>query len=149
MSNPQAVFFDTGILIALCNKSEQKIADAAIDRVAKLPHASRHMITPCMVELFYRFKKVISPNDIQKNLDQLAITFLPVDAKRELEIYNSFCSMTYKSEFDYADYYLCRAALMFKHSLILTIDRDDLPLALWRAQEHTASHVLPQLLPLS
>ncbi len=148
MSNPQAVFFDTGVLIALCNKSEKAIAEAAIDQVVKLPHASRHRVTPSLVELFYKLRKTISPHDIQKNLDYLGITFLPVDSAKEQGFYKTFCDITYKSEFDYADYYLCRAALMFKHSLVLTIDRDDLPLALRRAQEHTGSKSHTQLLPL-
>lgn len=149
MSNPQAVLFDTGVLIALFNKSEKAIADAAIDQIAKLPHASRHMVTPSLVELFYKLRKVVSPSDIQKNLDHLGIEFLPVTPAQEQSFYKSFCDITYKSEFDYADYYLCRAALLFKHSLVLTIDRDDLPLALRRAQEHTSSKSNAQLLPLS
>lgn len=147
LSNPQAVFFDTGVLIALFNKSEKAIADAAIDQIVKFPHASRHMVTPSLVELFYKLRKVISPSDIQKNLDHLGITFLPIASSQEQNFYKSFCGITYKSEFDYADYYLCSAALMFNHSLILTIDRDDLPLALRRAQEHTVSKSHVQLLP--
>ena len=77
----------------------------------------------------------MSPLYVQKNLDLLGITFFPISYAQELNFFNSYCEIPYKNEFDYADYFICRAALEFKSSQVLTIDRDDLPLALTKAYE--------------
>jgi predicted nucleic acid-binding protein len=137
LSKPAAVFFDTGPLISLfnINPSEKHIVSQTFEHLDKLPHASRHIVGPSLVELFYKLRKLMSPKDVKRNLDAVGITLFPVVPKIESEILSSYCEINYKNEFDYADFFLCRAALFFKHSQILTIDRDDLPLAFSKAYE--------------
>lgn len=149
LSNPQAAFFDTGVLIALFNKSEKDVADAVYEHLDKLPHASRHVVGPSMVELFYKLRKgkLVSPRDVLKNLDHLGITLFPVTPVQDADIFSSYCEISYKNEFDYADYYICRTALFFSKAEVLTIDRKDLPLALYKAQEHIKSTSCVQLVP--
>lgn len=69
MSNPDAIFFDTGPLLSLFNKSEKTIVEVALSHVDKYPHAARLIVTPSLVELFYKLRKVISPKDIRIGLD--------------------------------------------------------------------------------
>lgn len=141
MSNPQALLLDSGILIALFSKNptEQKRADDATALMLNYPHASRHLVTPCLVELFYKVRKVISPEDVKKNLNFLSITLLPTTGKIETDIFNSYSQINYKNHFDYADYFLCQCSLLFRSSMILTIDKDDMPLALNTAQKDLKS----------
>ena len=137
-SNPQALFFDTGVLVALFSRDppERPTADAVLAYIRKYPHASRHVVFPSLVELFYKTLHELSPKDVRTNLDALAITVFPPGPSEEKLIFGSYTSSGYKGEFDFADYFVCRAALMFPHSEVLTIDRRDLPLALSRATQH-------------
>jgi hypothetical protein len=141
LSSPQALLLDSGILIALFSKNptEQKRASEATMLMSNYPHASRHLVTPCLVELFYKVRKFISPEDVKKNLDFLSITLLPTAGKIENDIFSSYVQINYKNHFDYADYYLCQCALLFRSSMILTIDKDDMPLALNTAQKYLKS----------
>jgi predicted nucleic acid-binding protein len=135
LSNPQAIFFDTSILVGFFNKNktEEKIADLALQFADRFPHASRHIVTPCLVELFFKTQKVISPKDIRKNLSLLHIELYPTNEKREIELYEKYCESTYKNEYDFADFYMCSVSLDFNIVEILTLDKDDIALAMSRA----------------
>lgn len=135
MSNPLALFFDTSTLVAAFNKnkSEEQIAQAAIDYAAQYPHAARLTVSPCLVELFYKTRKSMNPKDVKKNLDILNITLFPITDTFESLLFNTYCSVAYKNEFDFADFCLCSSALYFPKVEILTMDNDDLPLAMARA----------------
>lgn len=52
MSNPQAIFFDTSILVALLNKnpSEHKIAEQAFIYAEKFPHSALSLIFVIIVQ---------------------------------------------------------------------------------------------------
>ncbi|MFZ3229833.1 MAG: hypothetical protein WA160_06485 [Pseudobdellovibrio sp.] len=149
MSSP--IFLDTGLLIAHCsnNKTEANRVLEAEKIFQKNPHSSRHTVEPCLVELFYKVRKhtQISPKDVKTHLNHWAVTPFPVDASKILEKY---LLISHKAQFDFADFYLCCAALHVSRSIILTIDRNDFPLALSYAQKSKLfpeSNVV-QLIPL-
>lgn len=110
------------------------IADQILDHIEQHPHASRHVVSASMVELFYKLRKYGVRADVAKqNFDHLGITFFPISVKDDISIFNSYCSFGYSVEFDYADYFICNAALKFKASHVLTIDRNDIGFALTKA----------------
>ena len=127
MSNPDAIFLDTGILLALFNSKEQEIADKALNHLEPFPHAARLVTTPCLVELFYKLRKLLSPKDTHAGLETFGIELLAHDPAFEKKVFKDYCLINHPNSFDYADYFLCRSALLFPHSLILTIDRNDFP----------------------
>jgi predicted nucleic acid-binding protein len=135
LSNPQAFFFDTSILVGLFNKNktEENLAEKAFQYMGQYPHASRHIVTPCLAELFYKTRKFISPTDIRKNLRILNIELYPASEAREKALYESYCESTYKNEYDFADFYISGIALDFDPVEILTLDTDDIALAMSRA----------------
>ncbi|MDZ4660707.1 MAG: hypothetical protein SGJ18_03725 [Pseudomonadota bacterium] len=135
MSNPKALFFDTSILVAFFNKNktEEKIAEQAFQYADQFPHASRHIVTPCLVELFYKTRKTISPKDIRRNLSNLHIELYATDEKRERAFYERYCESTHKNEYDFADFYMGGVSLDFDPVEILTLDTDDIALAMSRA----------------
>ena len=92
----------------------------------------------------------MSPKDVQANFDTLGVTLFPISSAQELKIFNSYCVVDYKAEFDYADYFLSSAATMIPDSVILTIDRGDLPLALGYSLRTKlwSSSFTPHLIPL-
>lgn len=151
MSRP--IIFDSGALIALFNKNESEIAKEIEEHIRRRPHSPRIVYEPNMVEIFYRLikkDKLMAPRDVQTNFDHFGIEiFHPPTAVSE-DIMKAYMSISYKAGFDYADFYMCSAAVTrFSDSEILTVDREDLPLALTRALEFFAatgaSHV--QLFP--
>ena len=73
MSNPDAIFFDTGIVLSFFNTAEQNIANAALEHIESYPLSARHILTPNLVELFYKLRKVISPKDVRSGLDSYGI----------------------------------------------------------------------------
>lgn len=135
MSNPQAFFFDASILVGFFNKnkSEEKLAEQAFEYANKFPHAARLVVTPCLVELFFKTQNNIAPKDIRHNLKLLNIEIYPTSETREKEIYEGYCASTYKKEYDFADYYMCSVSLDFDRVEILTLDKDDIGLAMARA----------------
>lgn len=135
MSNPQAFFFDASILVGFFNKnkSEEKLADQAFEYANGFPHAARLIVTPCLIELFFKTQKVIAPKDIRHNLNLLNIEIYPTKEVREKSIFESYCETTYKNEYDYADFYMCIVSLDFDPVEILTLDKDDIGLAMSRA----------------
>lgn len=135
MSNPQALFFDASILVGIFNKnkSEEKLAEQALLHADKFPHAARLVVTPCLVELFFKTQKVIAPKDIRYNLKLLNIELYPSTETREKEIYEAYCGSTYKKEYDFADFCMCSLSLDFNSVEILTLDKDDIALAMSRA----------------
>lgn len=148
MSSP--IFLDTGILIAQFSSGhyEEKIRQSTEEILKQNPHSSRHTVEPCYVELFYKLRKAVSPKDIETNLAHWGVTLFPVEPAKVLE---SFFLISHKAQFDFADYYLCCAALQLPKSIILTIDRDDFPLALYYAQKSKIfpEHHLAQLIPIN
>ncbi len=152
MNSPGPIFLDSGILIGLCNKQEQALADRTLDFLASQLRFPRLFVDPCLVEFFYKMKKlkVMSPRDMKKNFDMLSAVSFPVDHATSQKILNTYFDLNFKNEFDYADYFLCCSALQFPKSRILTIDRDDLPLALsaaYRSGLYSQDNLI-QLLPL-
>lgn len=151
LSSPDPIFLDTGILIGLCNTQEEILANKIIDFLGSRPQAPRLFVEPCLVEFFYKMKKIgkIVPKDLQTNLDSIGAVTFPLLPQESDRILKSYFQLTYKNNFDYADYFLCCSALQFSKSTLLTIDRRDLPLALAAAQKsgiNSASHSL-QLIP--
>jgi predicted nucleic acid-binding protein len=135
LTPPQALFFDASILIGLFNKdrSEMDLADQAFKYADTLPHAARLVVTPCLVELFFKTRKILAPKDIQYNFRLLNIELYPTTETRERELFKKYCESTYKKEYDFADFYMCAVALDFNPTEILTLDRDDIGLAMSRA----------------
>lgn len=127
LKNPDTIFFDTGVAIALFNKAENKITEHALIHINSFPHAARLIVTPSLVELFYKLRKTISPKDIRIGLEAYGVFLFPVGADYEKKIYEGYCKSSHTHGYDFADYYLCRAALLTLNSQILTIDRDDFP----------------------
>lgn len=127
MSNPDAIFFDTGPLLSLFNKSEKTIVEVALSHVDKYPHAARLIVTPSLVELFYKLRKVISPKDIRIGLDAYGIKLFSNGSVFEGNVFDDYSKKSHTHGYDYADYFLCRAALLLPVAHILTIDRDDFP----------------------
>lgn len=134
MSNtPKAIFFDTGPLISLFNKSEKTISDAVLSHVHQFPHTARLVVTPCLVELFYKLRKIISPNDVNIALAAYNITLFSEGAQFDKAVFSDFCKIDYKQGFDFADYYLCRSAYLLPSAQIITIDQGDFLNAFGRA----------------
>lgn len=141
MSKP--IIFDTGALIALFNKSEAAVATQIQSHLDKQPHSARFVYEPNLVELFYLLVKrdrMMAPKDVKTNLDHFAVEVCPVPNEVSAKINGAYMTITYKAVFDYADFYMCAAAASrFPSSEILTVDRDDLPLALSTALGFFAS----------
>jgi hypothetical protein len=143
LSRPQVLFLDTGPVVALFNKGEEEIAAKTEKLLEEYNFCSRHIVIPNLVELFYMIKQrtKMTPVDVWKNFDHLGIIPLPVPEDLSQAILKMYFGIPLKNAFDFADFYLCCAALQFKYSLIVTIDREDLPLALSWAQK---SGLFPQ-----
>ncbi len=142
MSNP--IIFDTGALIGLFNKSEAPLGMQIETYIEKKPHSPRLVYEPNLVELFYKLVKkgrLLTPRDVKTNLEHFAIEIYPVPHDESEKIRESFMTINHKAVFDYADFYMCSAAaLRTPTSEILTVDRQDLPLALTTALEFFARH---------
>lgn len=138
MSNPDAILFDTGPLLALFNKSEKNTAEAVLSHVDQYPHAARLIVTPSLVELFYKLRKVISPKDIRTGLEAYGIKLFSDGTAFESQVFEGYCKVSHTHAYDYADYFLCRSALLLPVAHILTIDRDDFPNAFGAAYTDTA-----------
>ncbi len=140
MSSP--IIFDTGALIALFNKNEAAIGSQIESHISKKPHSPRFVYEPNLVELFYllvKRDKLMAPSAVKTNLDHFGIEICPVPPDVSAKISGAYMTITHKSVFDFADFYMCAAvALRFPNSEILTVDRDDLPLALKTALEFFA-----------
>ena len=135
MSSPKIIFLDTGPILSFFNNQEEEIADKTLGYLAKYNTCSRHTVSPCLVELFYKVKKSkrLSPADVSKNFDSLGITPFPTSNDLSQRILNSYFQIDYKNGFDFADFFICCVALQFGNSAIVTIDLNDLPLALTAA----------------
>jgi hypothetical protein len=127
LSNPDAIFFDTGIVLSFFNKAEQSIAAAALEHIDRYPHTARHILTPNLVELFYKLRKLISPKDVYSGLDSYGINLFSESSTFEKVVFKDYCKINYTHSFDYADYFLCRTALLLPCAQILTIDKNDFP----------------------
>ena len=149
MNNPRALFFDTSILVACFNSNptENKIADQAFEYADKYPHAARLTVSSCLVELFYKVRKTVAPKDVQTGLKALNIELCAIDDNMEQSLFDLYCAVAYKNEFDFADFCLCSTALMFNPVEILTMDKNDLSLAMARAHSvspfKSAFHLRP------
>ena len=140
MSSP--IVFDTGAIIELLNKSDTRIAVQIEEFLKDKPHSPRVIYEPNLVELFYllvKKHKLLCPSDIKINLDHFAIEIYPVPENYTNKIHEGYFSLNYKAVFDYADFFMCAAALRYGKSTILTVDRDDLPNALSTAMKIFAS----------
>ena len=130
--SPDALFYDTSILVAHfnINKSENHIAEEAMAYAYKFKKASRFTVLPCLVELIHFSRKTMSPSDISRNLKTLQVSVFPMDPDSQKTYLNEFWEGTVKNKYDLADYILCRTALQFPFTHILTMDTRDLPLAM-------------------
>lgn len=144
MSKPvPSFFYDTSALIALFNvhTSEAAVAQKIHDYVQSTKHASRHIADPNLVELFYKVRageNKMSPNETLQNLVSCGVSRYAVTSVQQRQIFEDYCTFTVKGGFDYADYFMCRAAMEFPNAVILTTDNRDLPLALAEASKrHT------------
>lgn len=73
----------------------------------------------------------MAPNDIRINLDHYSNEVMPEPDQTSIKITDSYMVLTYKAVYDFADYYMCSAALLqFTESQIFTVDRTDLSNAL-------------------
>ncbi len=137
MSHPQAFFFDSSILVGFFNKndSEVKLAQQAFSHADNFPHAARLVITPCLVEIFFKTQNIIAPQHVRQNLRLLNIELYPTTEAREKELYEAYCASTYKKEYDFADFCMCSVSLDFDPVEILTLDKDDIGLAMARAYQ--------------
>jgi predicted nucleic-acid-binding protein len=124
---------DTGALIALFsnNPSEKSRFDKINNFLNAKPHSPRYIVDPCLVELFYKVcqKDKLRPKDVETNLLYFAIEIFDIPSGVKHDFLNSYFKVGQNKSYDYADYFLCRAALRFPESSILTIDKRDLPLA--------------------
>lgn len=75
----------------------------------------------------------MDPKHVRFNLDILSIKLFPVSDEMEQELFDKYCKAAYKNEFDFADFCLCSVALMLNPVHVLTMDKDDLALAMSRA----------------
>ena len=135
------IVFDTGAIIELFNKSDTIISDQIEKYLEDKPHSPRILYEPNLVELIYKLvkkEKLLSPYDIKINLDHFSIEICPVPDEYSKKIHAFYFSLTYKANFDYADFFMCAAALRYENSTILTVDRDDLPNALLTAMRFFA-----------
>lgn len=152
MSRP--IIFDTGALIALFNKAEVEIANKIHLVLDQNPHSARLIYEPSLVELFYYLvqkHKVMTPQNVGQNLSALGIELQPVPPDFSIKICQYYFTIDYKCPFDYADFFMCCSALRFRDSKILTVDRDDLPLALGEATKQflLQGDNVPQIIPFS
>jgi hypothetical protein len=143
LNKPEAIFFDTGIVLSLFNSAEQNIASAALEHIEGYPHSARHILTPNLVELFYKLRKVISPKDVHSGLASYGINLFSEGSIFEKGVFKDYSKINHTHGFDYADYFLCRTALLLPCAHILTIDKNDFPNAYGTAyndrthKEHT------------
>jgi predicted nucleic acid-binding protein len=135
LSNPQALLFDTSILLAHINrnKTENEIAAKALAYADQFPHAARLTVSACMVELFDHTRKFMDPKDVLLNLNLLNIKLCSISDSMEQDVLELYCKFTFKNEYDFADFSLCTIGLMFNPVTVLTMDRDDMALAMARA----------------
>jgi predicted nucleic acid-binding protein len=141
LSSP--LIFDTGALIALFNKAEKETASEINLFLDKNPHSPRLVYEPSLVELFYflvQKHKVMTPRNVGQNLSALGIELQPVPPEYSIQISQAYFAIDFKCPFDYADFFMCCSALRFADSKILTVDHDDLPLALGEAIKHFSLH---------
>lgn len=131
-NRPQALFYDTSILVAQfnLNKSEDHIAQKSIAFADEYTDAARFTVFPCLVELIHHSRKKMSPFDIRRNLDALRVSIFPNDDESQKIYLSEYWEGTVKNRYDLADYILCRTALQFPISYVLTMDTRDLPLAM-------------------
>ncbi len=133
MSNrPTALFYDTSVLVAQfnLNKSEAHIADEAMAYAYDFAHTPRFTVLPCLVELIHFSRKQMAPYDIARNLEALQVAVLPIDEESQGTYLAEYWTGKAKNRYDLADYVLCRTALLFPITHILTMDKRDLPLAM-------------------
>jgi predicted nucleic acid-binding protein len=132
LSRPDALFYDTSILVAHFNlhPSEDHISKVAMAYAYNLKMVPRLTVLPCLVELIHLSRKKMSPKDIRINLNALRVEVLPIDESSQETFLKEYWSGTVKNRYDLADYILCRTALLFRNSHILTMDTRDLPLAM-------------------
>jgi predicted nucleic acid-binding protein len=146
------LIFDTGALVALFNKNEASIAELIEAHIHLNPHSARFVYQPCLVELLYKLvkkEKLLTPAQVKINLDHYGIEIYPLPIENSVAINSAYFSLTYKTVFDYADFYMCSAALRFPQSEILTVDRQDLPNALAEAMRNFSNNAehFSQLVP--
>lgn len=138
MSNPQVILFDSSIVIAMLNinSSEKHISEKVIEHIAKYPHAARGIASACLTEIYYITRKKIPPDALATTLRYLGIELFPVESKLEESIFQEYSKISYCSLYDFADYSLCRVAAQFDFSQVLSMDRDDMPLAVSNVMGH-------------
>lgn len=136
------IVFDTSAIIDLFNKNNTSIAEQIEGHLNERPNSPRIVYEPNLVELIYlliKKRKSLTPKDLKTNLDHFGIEILPVPDDYSKKIHSGYFSLNYKDVFDYADFFMCSAALRLGATEILTRDRDDLPNALSQAMKIFAS----------
>jgi predicted nucleic acid-binding protein len=133
LSNPEAFLFDSSIIIAMLNlnPSENGISDQVLKYVMEMPQVPRLTVSPCFTEIFYKCKKAkVPPEAVRNLLEESKIYLIPIAPDLEHKIFEAYAKYPYRAPFDFADFSICMIGVSyFEYSQVLTLDRNDMPIA--------------------